>query len=537
MKRYTLSFIVLVAAVGVSFLLIHSNEKDAMSGDERVTLAMLNRALASVIQIAEENYYKPVDRNVMYEGAIKGTLAALGDPYTYLLSRRDHQRSVENLYNAKFGGLGITIYKDHRGFIKISKPLPNTPAETAGLQAGDYITKVNGKRIYLSEKTGMTVDDVVDLLRGEVNTDVTITVQRKLLEPFDVTLTRGDIPITSVKSTMLEEAIGYIRITQFIGTDRKGGTEREFNEALAAHKAAGMQALILDLRHNQGGLLNAAYHIADAFIDEGFIVSTRGHKGAFDEEYPATSNLLCDKEIPLVVLVNEYSASASEIVAGAIKDTRRGILVGTKTYGKGVVQKRYPLPVKGIGAVSLTISSYYTPNGTSIHEEGITPQVVIPQTAREDSDKIEQIKQRIEQLMQRIVAERDTVENFVTKWIEEELKRAGETPKDFTLLAAELPALRQTLAEDGIQVSLRWLKMRAEQLFNLNVGIEQIVNLDYDRQLQEAIRILKAGEVEKYFIEDDTPPISSDDSAPSQARQAAAKSPQPVKPPQRVSDK
>ena len=275
----------------------------------------------------------------------------------------------------------------------------------------------------------MTVDDVVDLLRGKVDTDVTITVQRKLLEPFDVTLSRADIPITSVRSTMLEDAIGYIRITEFIGTGRKGGTEQEFNEALAAHKAAGMQALILDLRHNQGGLLNAAYHIADAFIDDGLIVSTKGRKGAFDEKYTATSNLLCDKEIPVIVLVNEYSASASEIVAGAIKDTRRGMLVGTKTYGKGVVQKRYPLPVKGIGAVSLTISSYYTPNGTSIHEEGITPQVVIRQTAQENSDKIEQIKQRIEQLMQRIVAERDTVENFVTKWIEEELKRTGETPK------------------------------------------------------------------------------------------------------------
>ena len=538
MKRYTLSFIVLVAAVGIPFLLIHSGEKDAMSGDERITLVMLNRALASVIQIAQENYYKPVDSDVMYEGAIKGALAAIGDPYTYLLSQRDHQRSVENLYNAKFGGLGIRIYKDHRGFIKISKPLPNTPAETAGLQAGDYITKVNGKRIYLSEKTGMTVDDVVDLLRGKVDTDVTITVQRKLLEPFDVTLSRADIPITSVRSTMLEDTIGYIRITEFIGTGRKGGTEQEFNEALAAHKAAGMQALILDLRHNQGGLLNAAYHIADAFIDDGLIVSTKGRKGAFDEKYTATSNLLCDKEIPVIVLVNEYSASASEIVAGAIKDTRRGMLVGTKTYGKGVVQKRYPLPVKGIGAVSLTISSYYTPNGTSIHEEGITPQVVIRQTAQENSDKIEQIKQRIEQLMQRIVAERDTVENFVTKWIEEELKRTGETPKDFTLIAAQLPELRQSLAEDGIRVSLQWLKMRAEQLFNLNVGIERIVNLDYDRQLQEAIRIIKAGEVEKYLIADDTPPISSDERVPpAKDARADAKPSPPVKPVQRASEK
>ena len=153
----------------------------------------LNKALTKAIDTAEENYYKPIDRNAMYQGAIKGALAAIGDPYTYLLSERDHQRSVENLYNANFGGLGVQIYPDHRGFIKISKPIPGTPADSAHLQAGDYITKVDGKQIYLGERTGMTLDDVVDLLRGTVDSDVTITVQRKFLEPFDVKLTRAKI--------------------------------------------------------------------------------------------------------------------------------------------------------------------------------------------------------------------------------------------------------------------------------------------------------------------------------------------------------
>ena len=275
--------------------------------------------------------------------SIKGALASLNDPYTYYVSAREHQRAIENLYNAQFGGLGIHIYEDHRGFIKISKPIPNTPAALANLQAGDYITKVNGKRIHLSEKTGMRTDDVIDLLRGELGTDVTITIQRKFLDPFDVTLTRGNIPINSVKSTMLEDGIGYIRISGFIGSRREDGTEGEFNEALETHKAAGMKTLILDLRDNQGGLLNAAFHIADAFINEGIIVSTKGRRSEFNEEYRATSEILCPPDIPLIVLVNEYSASASEIVAGAIKDTRRGILVGQKTYGKGVVQKTLPI--------------------------------------------------------------------------------------------------------------------------------------------------------------------------------------------------
>ncbi len=482
MKRYTLSFIVLVVAIGIPLLIIHSSEKDATSENEQIN--QLIRALKSAIDTAKENHYKPVDTNAMYRGAIKGALGAINDPYTYLLSERDHQRSVENLYNANFGGIGVGIYPDHRGFIKISKPIPGTPADSAHLQAGDYITKVNGKQIFLGERTGMTVDDVVDLLRGAVDTDVTITVQRKFLEPFDVRLKRAKILVPSVTKTMLDDNIAYIRITKFIGTNRVGGTEEEFNKALAAHKEAGMQALILDLRNNQGGLLDAAYHIADAFISQGIIVSTKGRKSKFDEKYPAHPKIRCAPDIPIVVLVDEYSASASEIVAGAIKDTGRGILVGTKTYGKGVVQKRYPLT--GIGAISLTISSYYTPNGISIDNTGITPHVHITEPQPE----------RIEQVMQRIVAEKNILENFVTEWIEKESKQTRKTPTNFGKLEAELPHFRQKLAEDGYRVSLRWLTIRAEQLFNINVGIERIVNLRHDTQLQEAIQLIKADEVE-----------------------------------------
>ena len=488
MKRYTLSLIVLVIAIGVPFLLISPNERSAMSGDGHVTQEMFNDALTDAIRIAKRNYYKPIeDSSEMFRGSIKGALASLNDPYTYYVSPREHQRAVENLYNAQFGGLGIHIYEDHRGFIKISKPIPNTPAALANLQAGDYITKVNGKRIHLSEKTGLHRDNVVDLLRGEIGTDVTITVQRKFLDPFDVTLTRGKIPVSSVRSTMLEGDIGYIRITGFIGSRREDGTEGEFTEALEAHKASGMKALILDLRDNQGGLLNAAYHIADAFIDEGLIVSTKGERREFNEEYPATSELLCPSNIPLIVLVNEYSASASEIVAGAIRDTRRGILVGQKTYGKGVVQKRYPLTDGG--SMSLTISTYYTPNGTKINEVGINPQVVI------EPDEPDEI----EQLMLRKVDVNDTLGDFVAKWIDDHYQRPGEMPKDFSRLETELPKLQQTLEEERILVSLRWLKRRAESLFNLHVGIQPVVNLVYDRQLQEAIRIIEADEVEKYL--------------------------------------
>ena len=487
MKRYTLSFIVLVIAIGIPFLLITPNEKGAMSGDERATRELLEAALKRAIQIASENYYKPIeDSNEMYRGAIKGALASLDDTYTYYVSKRAHQRAVEDLYNAEFGGLGVQIYNDHRGFIKISKPIPNTPAALANLQAGDYIIKVNGKQILLNEKTGMTRDNVIDLLRGKAGTDVTITVQRKFLEPFEVTLTRAIVPIRSVKSTMLDGDIGYIQISGFIGN--KNGTEEEFKNALTAHEAAGMTALILDLRGNHGGLLNAAYHIADAFINEGIIVSTKSEtNNAFNEEYPATSNLLCPPDIPLVVLVNEFSASASEIVAGAIKDTGRGILVGQKTYGKGVVQKRYELTE--VGSMSLTISTYYTPNGTSINDVGITPQVSV---AREEPDEMESI-------MRRKVDSTDSVEDFVSRWIDEAHQTPGEMPKDFSLLEKDLPKLKRTLEEENITVNLQWLRQRAEQYFNLYVGIDKVVNLPYDQQLKEAIRIIEADEIEKHL--------------------------------------
>ena len=500
MRRYTLSFIVLVLAIGIPFLLINPSEKNAISGDERVTKAMLLDTLDQVVQIAEANSYKPIeDTNEMYRGAIKGALASLGETYTYYVLRREHQRAVENLYNAEFGGLGVQIYPDHRGFIKISKPIPNTPAARANLQAGDYITKVNGQRIHLSEKTGMTLDDVVDLLRDRVGTDVTITVQRKFIDPFDVTLTRGKIPINSVKSTMLGGNIGYIQIKGFIGSRRNEGTEEDFNNALEAHEAAGMKALILDLRDNQGGLLNAAYHIADAFINEGIIVSTKGRKSEFNEAYKATSELRCPPDIPLVVLVNEFSASASEIVAGAIKDTRRGILVGQKTYGKGVVQKRYEL-LDG-ASMSLTISAYYTPNGTSINEVGITPQVSITDETLDE----------IEGIMLRKVDASDTLRDFVTKWIDDHYTDPGEIPKDFSLLEPELPKLQQMLEKERIHVSLKWLKQRAERFFNFHVGIDQIVDLAHDRQLREAIRIINNNEVEKYLDppEDIEPPSTT----------------------------
>ena len=483
--------LIFVITLSVVFLLIPPSEKSAMS-EERLTQQMLSKALIEAIQIAEQDYYIPIeDRAKMYRGAIKGALASLNDPYTYYISKQEQQRALENLYHAEFGGLGIRIYATPHGLLKISKPLANTPAARANLQAGDTITQINGAPILISEKTGITLNDVLNLLRGKIGTDVTITIQRKFLNPFDVTLTRAKIPLESLVSMMLDGNIGYIRIQAFIGGGHDGGpkigTYVDFAKALVEQRASGMKSLILDLRNNSGGLLNAAYRVADAFINQGIIVSTRRRNGVIAGVFRATPRRLCPPEIPLVVLVNEYSASASEIVAGAIKDTRRGILVGQKTHGKGVVQKRYEL--SDGSAMSLTISTYYTPNGTSINEVGITPHVTI-----EHSDPNE-----IEQIMLRKLASTDSLENFVSKWIDAH-QSSGEMPKDFSLLERDLPKLQQTLqAEENITLSLRWLRPRAEQVFNHYVGIDPVVNLAHDPQLKEAIRIIEANEVEKYL--------------------------------------
>ena len=427
-------------------------------------------------------YYEDVDQQEMFEGAIKGALTALDDPYTFYLPPVDQKREEENLYHAKFGGLGIRIYED-KGFIKIARPLPNTPAMRVGLQAGDYITKVDGEPIHISAG-GQTLAEVVDILRGLIGTEVTVTVQRRgHSDPFDVTLIREEIKITSVKQTMLEDGIGYIKIESFTGR-----TVEEFKKALKTLLDAedgAMTALILDLRHNSGGLLQAAYDVADAFISRGNIVSTQGRLNRYNQEYPATPETLCPAEIELVVLVNEYSASGSEIVAGAIKDSKRGAILGKKTFGKGVVQQRFPLnSLDKKGAVSLTISTYYTPSGVSINETGIEPNVEV------EMSKLDEVTAAM-----RLYA-RKYVETFVEEWIERTEKEMGKTPKDFSQLEAELPDLMTTLAEHNITLDMEIIKNEANAFFNRNVGLDPLIDLVNDNQLLDAIQLIKTGGVE-----------------------------------------
>ncbi|MDE0297718.1 MAG: S41 family peptidase [Candidatus Poribacteria bacterium] len=474
-KKQVLPVVFYISIVVVSLQFVPATGKDALSNrDGRITSPMFYKAIAEAVKKADEYYYEEIDRKEMYEGAIKGALAALGDPYTYYLPERQQKREKEDLYHSKFGGLGIQIYVD-KGLIKIARPLPDSPAIKAGLQAGDYIVKVGDVKLDIGGPGGQTRDDIIDILRGRVGTKVTITIQRRgLREQFDVTLTREEILPKSVRKGMLENQIGYIQISSFTGR-----TNAEFKTAISQLQDGGMTALILDLRDNAGGLLEQANYVVDAFISEGAIVSTRGREHRFNQEYPAHDSLLCPPDIPLVVMVNEYSASGSEIVAGAIKDTKRGVLVGTDTYGKGLVQQRFPLK-NGGGSVSLTISEYFTPSGASIHEKSITPHVVVANRTTETVNVDGSIKE------------------FVEKWIEENEKTAGETPTeaDFAVLEGELPELISSLGQEFVANLQKSVRQKARRIFDVNLGIYPLVDLKNDKQLAEAIRILNEGQVE-----------------------------------------
>lgn len=308
-----------------------------------------------------EDYDKELAEELMYTGLVAG----VGDPYTYYLSADSLAEQVEK-NSGHFVGIGVEIYAGDDGYIVVSSVTPGGPAEAAGILAEDKITEVDGESI-----TGKTAADVSALVKGEEGTDVTLTIFRESTgEVLEKTVTRQDIQVQTVSWRMMDDNIGYISITNF-----RENTHNQFKEALDALEAEGMEKLVLDLRNNTGGLVKSAHEIGEELLPEGIMVYTMDKEGNREDT-------LCDdvyNDVPMVVLVNGNSASAAEILAGAIQDTGRGELIGTTTFGKGLVQRLFTLP-DGSG-LNVTIQKYYTPNGTSIHGVGITPdyEVELPE--------------------------------------------------------------------------------------------------------------------------------------------------------------
>jgi len=319
------------------------------------------------------SYVEEVSEKELIESAINGMLQSL-DPHSSYLPPDDFD-DMQVQTKGEFGGLGIEVTQEE-GFVKVVTPMDDTPADRAGILPGDLITAVDGESVM-----GLNLNDAVDLMRGPVGSEITITIARPdTPEPFDVSLTRETITIAAVRSR-LEDAAVVLRVTTF-NEQTFESLEAQLAEQVEA--AGGMDKVsgfVLDLRNNPGGLLNQAISVSDAFLESGEIVSTRGRDPRDSERYNATAGDLAQGK-PLVVVINGGSASASEIVAGALKDHRRAIVVGEQSFGKGSVQTI--MPVQGDGAMRLTTARYYTPSGRSIQALGVAPDIVVEQRAPEE---------------------------------------------------------------------------------------------------------------------------------------------------------
>ena len=322
-----------------------------------------NDLLEYIIQRIKLSYVEEVDDNKIYEGALKGILSSL-DPHSAYLNEKEF-KEMQVQTKGEFGGLGIVVTKDSN-FIKVVSPIDDTPAARAGVLAGDYISEIDGKNTF-----DMSLTDAVDLMRGKVGEKIKIVVLRKgETKPLEFTLRRENVKIEAVKGKIIDDGILYIRISNFIETTYKDML------AIINKNKKNLKGIILDLRNNPGGLLDQSIKISEIFLDGGkVVVSIKGRDEEFLEEYKSSSKKALVSGIPVVVLVNEGSASASEIVAGALQDHKIATIMGEKTFGKASVQQLFPL-YNG-GAVKLTIARYYTPLGRSIQLDGIKPDIEV----------------------------------------------------------------------------------------------------------------------------------------------------------------
>jgi carboxyl-terminal processing protease len=320
--------------------------------------------LAGVIQLVHRDYVHPLGPDQLTTDALKGLLNRL-DPHSDYMDEQEFKQSQADM-SGRFGGLGIQI-SEQDGLPKVISPIDGTPASRAGIEPGDQIVMIDH-----TSARGVGLNKVVAILRGDPGSSVTLTLLRGKQDPFDVTITREIIKIESVKSSLEPGGVGYIRISQFGGDTSDG-----FRNAITGLKRqadGGLKGLVLDLRNDPGGLLNAAVNVAGNLLDGGTVVSIRGRHSSDDQSFSALAHGDMLAGVPIVVLVNGASASASEIVAGALQDRHRATVMGTQSFGKGSVQT--VIPIKGHGAVRLTTALYYTPSGRSIQDEGIAPDVV-----------------------------------------------------------------------------------------------------------------------------------------------------------------
>lgn len=392
----------------------------AQEADKRASVYEQLDLFGDIFERIRSQYVEDVDEKELIEAAINGMLTSL-DPHSSYLSPDDAQ-AMRVQTRGEFGGLGIEVTQEE-GFVKVVSPIDGTPASEAGMQAGDFITHVDGESVL-----GLTLDEAVEMMRGPVGSEIVITVVREgTAEPFDVSIIRDTIKLTAVRSRIVDETV-VLRLTTF--SDQ---TYSSMEEQLKAkvEELGGMDnvnGFVIDLRNNPGGLLTQAVRVSDAFLDSGEIVSTRGREPQDGDRFNAEAGDLAEGK-PIVVLINEGSASASEIVAGALQDHRRAILVGTKSFGKGSVQT--VMPLRGDGAMRLTTARYYTPSGRSIQALGVAPDIIVQQPAqREAADEEEEAPRgaRSESELRGALSN-DSLTEDERRQVEEDRARAEDTAK------------------------------------------------------------------------------------------------------------
>lgn len=414
-----------------------------------------------VYSFVQNNYVDVVEPQVLYEGAIKGMLEAIGDPYTsYVDSKSLLGTNLKDTTSGSFGGVGLSISKpisstpEKPAWVEVASPIEDTPGWKAGIQPGDYLTAING-----TPTQDITMEEVLNLLRGPVGTDVSVQVKRGTHLNFEVTLTRAIIEVPTVKYTMMDDGIAYLRIIEFTPL-----TPERVQEALNSFRKSSYKGLIIDLRNNPGGLITSVVEVANKFIDNGVIVSTQSRISFENREFKANSfKKTFDNSVPIVVLLNKGSASASEILAGALKDYHLAYIMGETSYGKGSVQQ--VLDLFNDDAMKITIARYYTPSGANIDSTGIIPdtEVLFPSLTPEEEKTLNEFLKTT------------TIDDFFKQHPQASLadvnKYANELYKTWP-------------------VNIRFLKKLLTQEY-YRTRIAPMYDLDYDVQLNEAVRFIQ----------------------------------------------
>jgi carboxyl-terminal processing protease len=420
-----------------------------------------------VFRFVEENYVDEVDPKTLYEGAMKGLFESLDDPHSAYLSSED-LRKVNDTTTGEFGGVGIYINKqvkeeDEYGrtppeYIEVVSPIEDTPAFRAGIRSGDLITAIEG-----NSTDEYSIDEVVDLLRGEPGTEVSISILRRETIKLNITLERAVIQIPTVKRDMIPGGIGFLRIIQFTPY-----TAARVEEAVEYFKRNNYTAMVIDVRSNPGGLLNSVIDTADLFFSGGLIVGTASRVASENETHLARRGKIVGDDIPLAVLINGGSASAAEILAGALKDRGRAVLFGETTYGKGSVQQ-----IRGIndGGFRLTMSRYYTPSGEFIDKKGIVPDYEVKEAELTDKEEEEYTE----------LLESDRTAQFVDE---------NEKPTD-----REIDRFVEELKDEGYELREVIIRRLVRNEVNRRMDFPPVYNLDLDPVLRRAVDMIRSGDL------------------------------------------